>query len=164
MKPIPRYKNKYSITKDGKVWSNFSKRFLKPQLGSYGYWIITLPGLGKNSQKLKTYYIHRLIADAFIPKVKGKSKINHKNGKRDDNRLENLEWCTQKENIRHSWETGLCQPRYNENHPATKLTLLQIEDLKPKLNYKYGTLTKLAKEYGVSPSLISLIRKGNYRI
>lgn len=65
--------------------------------------------LSKNSKE-KQYYIHRLVAEAFIPKVKNKNQINHKNGIKNDNRIENIEWCNNSENQRHALKMGLKIP------------------------------------------------------
>lgn len=56
---------------------------------------------------VKRFYIHRLVAGAFIPNVKNNPCINHKNGNKKDNRVSNLEWCSYQENINHAIKTGL---------------------------------------------------------
>lgn len=163
MQYINKYNKKYSVTKDGKVWSQISNRFLKQQINYLGYPIITFYGLGKNKQKLKTHYIHRLVAEAYIKNKNNYKEINHKDGNKSNNNVGNLEWCTRKENINHAFKKGLIKPRYNLDHPRTKLSSKIIKEIKLQINNKYGTLTKLAKKYNVSISLISLIKKG-YRI
>lgn len=72
-------------------------RILKASLMTIGYVAISMWVDGKEIKKS----LHVLLATAFIPNPENKKYINHKNGIRNDNRLENIEWCTQSENIRH---------------------------------------------------------------
>lgn len=83
----------YQITDDGKVWTKKQNKYLKPSINK-GYWFVILRKDGKSYSRL----IHRLIAEAFIPNPDNKPCIDHKNGKRQDNSLENLRWCTYDEN------------------------------------------------------------------
>jgi len=96
MKSIPEYPM-YSITKDGKVWSHRSNKFLAKAFQTNGY---TQVSMCKNG-KVKSMSIHRLMGLTYLPNPEGKPEIDHINGKPFDNRVENLRWCTSKENKRN---------------------------------------------------------------
>lgn len=93
---IPNYENKYKISNYGKLISlrGGKEKQIFPYKNPSGYEIVYL---SKNGIQ-KRFTVHFLVASIFLPKVTGKDYINHKNTIRDDNRVENLEWCTQKEN------------------------------------------------------------------
>ena len=86
------------VTRDGRIYSEISKRFLKPYPNSSGYLLIDLHDpISKTS---KTYQVHRLVAKAYIPNDDlDRDYVNHKNGDKTDNDVSNLEWVTHKENI-----------------------------------------------------------------
>lgn len=71
-----------------------------------GYLVTDLYEHGKR----KTERVHRLVAEAFVPNPDGKPEVNHKDGNRLNNRADNLEWCTKKENCHHAWNNGLAKP------------------------------------------------------
>lgn len=109
--------------------------------------------LKNNNNKFKKLSIHRLIAEAFIENKENKLCVNHKNGIRNDNRIENLEWVTYSENSFHGYNSnGRINPRRN-------LTENEVIEIKKELiNYKYGMGLYLAKKYNVSKWIISLIK------
>lgn len=105
MKDIAGYEGQYAVTEDGKVWSYKRNSFLSPNRIYSGYLRVGLRD-SKNGQKRKAHSIHRLVAIAYIENPEGKEEVNHKNGVRYDNRVENLEWATRSENNQHAWTHG----------------------------------------------------------
>jgi hypothetical protein len=95
---IPGYEDLYLINKKAEVFSLVSNRLLTP----YRFEGYVTVGLTKNRKTL-TLGLHRLIARTFIPNPLHRKEVNHKNGVRDDNRIENLEWCTRGENNLHAF-------------------------------------------------------------
>lgn len=114
-KPIKGYEGLYEISSLGRVKSLeryvannggkylIKERILKPTKNQYGYLYVVISKNNINKHKL----IHRLVAETFISNKHSKRTINHINGIKTDNTLENLEWCTHKENIQKAWENGL---------------------------------------------------------
>lgn len=122
---------RYSITKDGRVFSHCKKRFLKPSYDRDGYVFVKLLTNNKRFNKR----VHRLVMATFC----GSSdlQINHINCIKTDNRLENLEYCTQSENVRHAHANGC--------YPATRTTK-QIAGYKKGATKRRGkSLWKLRK-------------------
>lgn len=90
MKQIPGMNGQYSITRDGRVYSHKSKKFLSSTDNGSGYLNVILCVDGKPFHK----YIHRLVAETYIPNPKNLPEINHKDENKANNAVENLEWCT----------------------------------------------------------------------
>lgn len=104
--PVPSYESFYLIHPYGLVKSLHKRNqgMLMKTTIRRGYYTVQL----SNKLRTTTKYVHRLVADAFIPKPEGKDFINHINGDRLDNRVGNLEWVTAAENMQHAFTTGLC--------------------------------------------------------
>ena len=131
-KAIPGFEQFYEVSNTAKVRSLdrvtivknrnavfnkfFKGKILKVGLDTYGYPSLGLSALGKH----KTVLIHRLVGLAFIPNPENKREINHKNGIKTDNRIENLEWNTPKENTRHAFATGLSKAKKGSENIRSK--------------------------------------------
>lgn len=132
---------------DGRIF-NQKGRQLIPQLNPNGYLGINLMSGGKR----KKFLIHRLIAQKFIPNPNNKPCINHKNGIKTDNRIENLEWVTYKENTHHRDEI-IEKGAKGENVGTAKIKNSEAEQI--LISYQNGrSICKLAKDYKVSTTCI----------
>lgn len=104
--PIPGYEGYYIISNRGQVKSldrpGRPGRVLRPQVNSWGYRRVTL-SVDKKKRRL---FVHRLVAEVFLPKRPGCNVVNHLDFDVGNNAADNLEWTTQKENVRWSIEAG----------------------------------------------------------
>lgn len=114
-KDVVGYEGRYQVSNLGNVKSLITNKILLGGI-TRGYKIAIL----RKNNKAYVQYIHRLVVLAFIPKAKSKNCVNHKNGIKTDNRVDNLEWVTQKENVEHSWKNGLSKSKEH--------TVVQIKD------------------------------------
>lgn len=109
-KDINNYIGIYQISNIGRIkslpkYNGIGKiKFLKPYSVGKGYLGVKL--------KNKNYSIHRLVGEYFIDNPDNKTQINHKNGIKTDNRVENLEWSTPKENINHAIKIGIYKNKF----------------------------------------------------
>lgn len=111
---------------------------------------------GKKQERL-----HRLVAKKFLDDVPDKNCINHKNGIKTDNRVENLEWCTRKENIKHAYENGLIN-NIGVNQKYAKMNDSSVRIVRMASMYVYQK--DLASYYNVSTSTInSIINKKTWQ-
>lgn len=114
----------YMVNEFGEVYSIKRNKILTPKINHDGYLRIQL---WKNGS-CEFVGIHRLIAETFISNPDNKTIVNHKDGNKQNNVVENLEWCTQKENIRHSFDMGLSkQQTYNTSKLCKKVRQYTID-------------------------------------
>ena len=116
----------------------------------------------------KNFRVHRLVAEAFLPKVEGKNIVHHIDNCKTNNHLDNLRWSTVRENSRLAQEQGLYKPIHlqkfqraiGSKHGRAKLNENKVVIIRYVLARKLATQAKLAQLYNVSQSRISEINKG----
>jgi len=99
MKVIESYKGNYLVSLDGKVYNSKGLCMSQKNDSKGFYKMINLSFQGKK----KMFLVHRLVALAYIPIIKGKEQVNHKDGNKKNNHADNLEWVTPAENLKHSY-------------------------------------------------------------
>lgn len=149
---IKGFEGLYKINQQGQILT-FHKtvKFLNPMLDKKGYLRVEL----RKNSKRKGYFVHRLVAETFIPPINNKPFVNHIDGNKQNNCVENLEWCSNLENQRHAWKTGLAKPRYNEKHPRChidKKTVLEIRHLRNDLKI---SVKEISEKFNIGRSTVS---------
>jgi len=168
-KDIKGYEGAYQISNLGRVKTLRRKikhprhgeylrpeKILRPRINHHGYLRVAF-----NVNKVtKDFFVHRLIAIAFIPNPHNYATINHMDGNKLNNDISNLEWCTQPENLSHAHRIGLCDKKgiLHHNVKLTEKKVLRIRKL-----YAEGKLNQyeLADKYDVSVPTICNITKNN---
>jgi hypothetical protein len=155
-KEIKGYEDLYFATSNGQIWSCKRKQYLDQVPDQKGYLHVVLYKDGES----KRCCVHRLVLSAFVPQPKDKDQVNHIDGNKQNNNLNNLEWVTNQENVQHAFKIGLEKAHYGEEHGMAKLTnedVLTIRKLYAggitDFNNKYSQ-RELAKMYGVKQSTI----------
>ena len=188
---IKGYENLYAVTKNGDIWSypktnkytrHLKGNFLKKVLDN-GYLYVSLHKNGKQ----KKISVHKLVAQSYLLNPNNLPQVNHKNGIKTDNRAENLEWVTAKQNTQHAWDNGLIKvtekmrniaklkiQKWNLSEQAkvhhskaglinrklSKEQILNIMELQKKGQSAYS----VAKIFNVSKqTILKIYRKENYK-
>ncbi len=141
----------YLISNKGRVFSLYFHRLRKPTIDKSGYYSVGIREKGKTYQKR----INRLVAENFIPNPENKPIVNHIDSNRTNNNVENLEWCTYRENNLHSAKYGYGQ---HKNQKLNEEQRKQIKDLYYSNQY---SKKELANKFNVHESTISRILRSS---
>ena len=167
LKPLEEFPN-YGVTTDGKVYNLKTHKQKKSRIGDQGYEFVTL--YKNNKSKRRT--VHRLVALQYIPNPDNLPEINHKDGNKLNNIVENLEWCDHSYNIQHVWDTGLLT---NTEQRVQKLRNYNKEIHKYGLNYQakrvqcietleiFDSITRAEHYYNITPGAITLVCTGRQK-
>lgn len=136
-----------SSRRKGKGWQTFPELELKCRPIGAGYSAVGI----KEQGRVRTLYVHRLVAEAFLGKPSDANEVNHIDGNKSNNNLKNLEWSTHSANLQHAYANGL--------HPGRSLTPDQIRTIRLMLT-EGKPMKTVAVQMGVSTSAINHIKQG----
>lgn len=159
---ITGYEGRYLISNLGRVKAVYAsvppqdrERILKLSKNNKGYFYVDLFKYGKKDRRL----VHRLVAEYFVDNPNQYPCVNHLDCDPKNNRVDNLEWCTHKQNLQYSWKLGrgkVPAPHRGETHKLSKLKYKQVDRMR-KLRSLGMTLSDLSKVFGVHISTVSRI-------
>lgn len=149
MKVIPNFPN-YLATKDGQIYSTFRNNYMK-LCNNNGY-LYTI--LRKNKKRI-TIRVHRVIAQTFIPNPDNKPNVNHIDGNKLNNKVKNLEWCTQSENVIHAYKTNLIN--------SYKRSVCKLDIYTLKVLDTFDSITDAAKNINKHIKTIDSVLSGRNR-
>jgi hypothetical protein len=157
----------YEISNLGRFRNASSGLILKPQKLRLGYMQVN----ASHNYERQHYLLHRLIAIAFIENPQNKPFVNHINGVKHDNRIENLEWVTASENIQHSHKMGLSYNSQKQRKSASLVGRINgikscgIKVIDPSTGITYHSKNEMAKTIEVDYSTINRrIKNGTYKL
>jgi len=149
-KILSEFAGKYEVSNFGNVRFCTNKKLLKKSFrgGYVRVWLIE----GNFKKQLS---IHRLVAKLFIENFYNKPQVNHINGIKDDNRVDNLEWCTNRENVLHAIKTGLkIAPKQSERHKKILKEANGIKVINTVTGIIYESITDAGKNLGYKRSTL----------
>lgn len=158
---IKGFEGKYMISDHGNIMSmkygmtdEPSTLAKKSHTGGYEMVHLSLEG------SIAAKYVHRLVAEAFIPNPGKKPCVNHKDGRKKNNRVSNLEWVTESENMLHAYETGLMG--VGARHPMAKLNEMNVRDIREMHEEGYTT-SELADLFDITyGQVVNIVKRKHW--
>lgn len=150
--PVPGYEDYFAVTREGAVFSLRSKKWIKTLITKNGYEVFCTRLQGRKGKAI-VLRVHRLVAMTFLPTPsKDKPYVNHKDGNKKNNVIDNLEWCSCSENVKHAFAMGLTKITRGPARFGSKLSIEQIQEIRE--NKHKETVRALGVRFGVHHSTI----------
>jgi hypothetical protein len=171
-RPIKGFEDRYRISNHGNVETLTREviehrrtyirkgKILNKYYGPEGYYKVKLY---RGDATFKSMNVHRLVCETFLDNSNDYLEINHKDGNPSNNYVENLEWCSKEQNVKHAYDTGLkkLENYTGEGNACSKLTTDQVLAIREEYSTGTTSLNKLAKKYDVVMGNIHSIVKRN---
>lgn len=145
----------YEVSTFGQLRNAKSKQIVNLHKIKTGY--LTYCGSFGSRDRKKLIRIHKAVAETFIPNTMNYSDVNHKDGIKTHNNLENLEWCTHSENMKHAYRTGLADARHGESAANSKFTNEQANLIREICSNSNCSHRELARIFGIAHTVIDRI-------
>lgn len=171
-KPVLGWEGLYSVSNFGRVKRErratthknqstsfpmvYPEKILSANCDSRGYPQVALNAVSEGRER-RVARVHRLVTEAFLDNPENKPFVNHKNSNPLDARVENLEWCTASENIRHAIEAGRLTYKLGEESPTNKHDADKVRRIYIEAKLKTMPQEKIGKKYGVPQITVSNI-------
>lgn len=156
-KDIDGYRESYQVSNLGRIRNKITGQMLRASTISKGYKGVRLY---YDVQKAHSLKVHRIVANAFIPNPMNLPQINHIDGDKSNNRVDNLEWCSNDFNMHHANENGLILQ--GEDRPASKCSNESLKLIQRLIDCGFRAY-QLAKIYGIAKrNMYHILRGDNY--
>ena len=153
-KDIKDFEGLYQVSNYGRIKSFYNNKeiIIKCFLSKNGYIRVQLSKLGIGYKKS----VHRLVAESFINNPENKPQVNHINGIKSDNRVENLEWCTPSENMLHAFKNNLEKPSMLNKYGSNHIRAIPVNqyDLDGNFIKTFDSIIEASKELNINASCI----------
>lgn len=149
-RPVVGYEKVYAISNYGRVMriaegiNTYKGRILKSKKHTGGYYVVGFPMPSRHPKQFK---VHKLVANAFLGESNG-LEVNHIDGDKSNNHLENLEYVTSSENQKHAFRMGLQKPMKAEDCPAAKLTWEKVKEIR-SLHSNGESIASIARRFNI---------------
>lgn len=155
-KDIEEFDGLYAVSNTGVIRNNKTSKILKQTIHQNGYYMVSVKPYGRTG-KSKTFKVHREVAKAFLNNPDNKPTVNHKDGNKLNNAVDNLEWSTHTEQMIHAYKNKLATPLKGMNNHLSRLTDDQVAEI---LDNPHIRNIEFSRRFNIDRSAISKVRSG----
>lgn len=156
--------DRFEVSDDGRLRNVITGTIYRQHINKEGYSQVCV-SLGSRNKK-KVFKIHKAVAETYIPNDENKSTVNHIDGNKQNNSINNLEWATNSENVQHAFDTGLNKPKIGTEHWCSKLSIDDVKYIRDhyiKNDVEYGSRA-LGRKFGIDHcKILDVVKYESYK-